>query len=146
MKKIIGVALFSLFVSACASNMPLNKVTMSGKPEAEYKGKTVDQVKNALVVTCNNKGFMVYHADKTSVICGKETNSTMAQILIGNAYSTPVVAKVRYTIANINKTPKVWADMWIETQMVGGQINQMPLKSNEDKNAVQKNLDELSFI
>ncbi|MGK3451465.1 hypothetical protein, partial [Escherichia coli] len=41
---------------------------------------------------------------------------------IGNAYSTTPVSKVRFTIAQLNNDTKVWADMWMETQMAMGQV------------------------
>lgn len=132
-----------LFLSGCANQEPLMKQTVSGKPEAEYPGKTKEQVKDALLNYCNGKGLIVFESSDSLVICGKQTDSIMSQMLVGNAYSTPAMAKIRFTIASTNNTPKVWSDMWLESQMPGGQLNQMPSKNIKDINSVQSMLDNL---
>lgn len=143
MKSVIALALGVMLLSGCAGQEPLKKQTASGKPEAEYPGKTKAQVKDALVVFCNSKGLNVFEATDTNVVCGKPTDSVLAQMMVGNAYSTPAMAKLRFTIASVNETPKVWSDMWIESQMPGGQVNQVASTSNKDKNSVQAILDNL---
>ncbi|WP_249531107.1 hypothetical protein [Escherichia coli] len=85
-------------------------------------------------------------SDNSSVICGKELeggSAVFGQMLIGNAYSTTPVSKVRFTIAQVNNDTKVWADMWMETQMAMGQVQQMAITDNASKNTIQQRLDEL---
>ncbi|HGF6339010.1 TPA: hypothetical protein ACF2WD_005070 [Escherichia coli] len=53
------------------------------------------------------------------------------------------VSKVRFTIAQVNNDTKVWADMWMETQMAMGQVQQMAITDNASKNTIQQRLDEL---
>ena len=82
----------------------------------------------------------------SSVICGKELeggSAVFGQMLIGNAYSTTPVSKVKFTIAQVNNDTKVWADMWMETQMAMGQVQQMAITDNASKNTIQQRLDEL---
>ena len=67
----------------------------------------------------------------------------MAQLLVGNAYSTTPQSKIRFSIGKVNDDVKVWADAWIESQMPGGQVNQMPVTSNDVRNSIQSGLDEL---
>ncbi len=89
---------------------------------------------------------MFFNADSSSVICGKQQeggNAVLTQALIGNAYSTPPVSRVRFTISQLNNDVKVWADMWVETQMAMGQMQQMPDTSNQARNVIQQRLDEL---
>lgn len=140
-----AVALSSaLILSGCANQESLKKQTASGKPEAEYPGKTKEQVKDALLNYCNGKGLTVFESTDSLVVCGKAADSVMAQMLVGNAYSTEAMAKIRFTIASVNNTPKVWSDMWLESQMPGGQINQLQSKNVKDINSVQNMLDNLN--
>lgn len=145
MKKLAALLIAGLLLNGCANQEPILKQTASGKPEAEYPGKTKEQVKDALVMFCNEKGLMVFESSDSNVICGKETNNVMAQMMVGNAYSTPSMSKIRFTISKRNNVPKVWSDMWIESQMVGGQTNQVQINNNSDINSVQRILDNLSF-
>ncbi|HAT2203367.1 TPA: hypothetical protein I8271_003756 [Kluyvera intermedia] len=69
----------------------------------------------------------------------------MSQALIGNAYSTTPVSKTRFTLAQINSDTKVWADMWVETQMAFGQMQQVPITNNNVRNQVQDALDQLAL-
>lgn len=142
MKRVLIIFVFLL--SACVSQEPLIKQTESGKSEGNYPGKTKEQVKDALVARCARFGNMVFESSDSSVICGKQSDSVLAQMAVGNAYSTPATFKVKFTIAKINDAVKVWADMWIESQMPGGQLNQMPVSDNNDRNMVQKALDNLN--
>lgn len=144
MKRILLVIGASLLLTACATQ-PLLKETASGKPEGDYPGKTVNQVQEALILMCNTNGLRVYEAEKSIVTCGKQSGSVLHQMAVGNASSTMAESKVRFTIAAINKTPRVWADMWIESQMVMGQTNTMPLDGNVAKNQIQELLDNLTF-
>ncbi|HDG7583922.1 membrane lipoprotein lipid attachment site-containing protein [Klebsiella pneumoniae] len=147
MKKSLVVFSIVLALTGCAGKqVSLNKPTQSGKPEGLYPGKTKAEVENAIVSLCNSKGFTVFSADESSVVCGKEksgTDAVLTQVLIGNSYSTPPTDKVRFSIAKINNDVKVWVDMWAETQMPGGQVNHVNYTDNASKNAAQQGLDNL---
>ncbi|QEM94366.1 hypothetical protein FEI17_27350 (plasmid) [Kosakonia radicincitans] len=69
----------------------------------------------------------------------------MTQVLIGNSYSTPPIAVLHYTIGQQPDGVKVWADMWVETQMPGGQVNTMPANDNHTRNILQDGLDGLKI-
>lgn len=69
----------------------------------------------------------------------------MTQLLIGNAYSTPPVDKVRFSISKVEFSTHVWADMWVETQMPGGKTNKVQLTDNNSKNFVQYILDNIKI-
>lgn len=141
--KAISVIFAGLILTGCAAPELVKKPTASGKAEGVYPGKTKEQVKDSLVNLCNNKGLMVYESTDSTVICGKQADNAFAQMLVGNAYSTPAVSKIKFTIANVNNSAKVWTDMWLESQMPGGQLNQMPSSSAKDINALQSILDNL---
>lgn len=137
-----------VILSGCANQEPLHKQTASGKPEGIYSGVSKVAVKDSLVRFCNNNGFMVYESNDSSVICGKQReggSAVLTQALIGNSYSTTPVDKVRFTIASEEKNTKVWADMWVETQMAMGQTQQMPLTDNQSKNFIQYVLDNIKI-
>ncbi|MEM8445423.1 hypothetical protein Q4R95_19020, partial [Morganella morganii] len=115
-------------------------------PEGVYKNTTPEKVRNALIFYCNEKGLMVLQADTGSVICGKQQSggaAILSQFAIGNSYSTAPMSKVRFTVSPINDDVKVWADMWVETQMATGQVQQMSVTDNASKNVIQQRLDEL---
>lgn len=142
---LLGLVVASL-LSGCASQPPLKKVTNSGKPEGEYANTTKTLVMDALTSYCNDGGFMVLEATESNVLCSKETDGMeafMAQMAIGNAYSTTPVGKLRFSIGEIGGKVKVWADAWIETQMPMGQVNQMKITDNASINALQERLDNL---
>ncbi|HAU8242088.1 TPA: hypothetical protein I8298_004360 [Citrobacter freundii] len=68
----------------------------------------------------------------------------MAQLMVGNAYSTPAKSKLRFSISKVGNDVKVWADPWIESQMPGGQVNKMSMTGNDVKNSIQSSLDSLT--
>lgn len=72
MNKITVLLLSATIISGCTSSVPLIKKTQSGKPEGVYQNTTKDKVKDALVNYCNSRGLIIYNADNSSVICGKE--------------------------------------------------------------------------
>lgn len=110
MNKMTVLLLSATIISGCTSSVPLIKKTQSGKPEGVYQNTTKDKVKDALVNYCNSRGLIIYNADNSSVICGKELeggSAVFGQMLIGNAYSTTPVSKVRFTIAQVNNDKSV---------------------------------------
>ena len=90
MKKLVLVGLVSLTLFGCAQE-PLKKQTSSGKPEGVYPNHTPDQVIEALVQNCNEKGFTIEEQTKNNVVCSREMQgggAIFTQALIGNSYST----------------------------------------------------------
>ncbi|HBM2815714.1 TPA: hypothetical protein LU109_003626 [Enterobacter hormaechei subsp. xiangfangensis] len=146
--KSLFILVVPALLSACAAQVPLKKVTQSGKPEGVYHNVTKAQVRDALVNRCNNKGSTILSSDESSVVCAKTLDGSsafMTQLLIGNSYSTPPQGKIRFSIAQLQSDVKVWADMWVETQMPGGQVNTMPAEDNATKNNIQAGLDDLKI-
>ncbi|OCQ53548.1 hypothetical protein Ppb6_01174 [Photorhabdus australis subsp. thailandensis] len=146
MKRLAILLMGSVLLSGCTNNVPLNKQTQSGKPEGMYTNTTKEAVRDSLVAYCNEKRFMVVESSTSSVLCSKETeggSAILTQLMIGNSYSTTPVGKIRFTIGSIGNSIKVWADMWVETQMAMGQMRQMPITDNKSRNAVQEKLDSL---
>lgn len=144
MEKLILVGLVSTLLAGCAQE-PLKKQTSSGKPEGVYPNHTSEQVIEALVQNCNEKGLMVEEQTKNNVVCSREMQgggAIFTQALIGNSYSTTPLQKVRYSVSKFKTGTKVWADAWVETQMALGQVRKMPYDDNKTKNNLQSVLDQ----
>lgn len=140
--------IFSIFfMTGCANQEPLKKVTSSGKPEGVYSNTTKSSVKDALSTYCNERGFIVLESTDSGVFCSKKTEggtAVMSQLAIGNSYSTTPEVKLKFSISEVGEVIKVWADAWFETQMAMGQVNRMDIKNNSDLNQIQDRLDNLS--
>lgn len=139
MKKIY-IAIVALTLSGCAPQEALKKTTPSGKPEGDFPGKTIEDVSGAIVGFCNNNGYQVQEVSEKTVTCGKVmdgSNSVITQMMIGNSYSTPPESKVRFSFVKTSTGVHAWADMWAETQMVGGQVNRIPITDNKSRNFIQ---------
>jgi len=146
MRNLIFVLITSTLLAGCATQVPVKKLTPSGKAEGDYPGKTVEQVSSAFVRFCNNGGLTVYESTTSSVVCGtqrKGTSGVMTQVLLGNAYSTPPMDKVRFSISKNETGVHAWADLWVETQMPGGQLQQLASTNNEDRNSIQTLMDNI---
>lgn len=72
--------------------------------------------------------------------------AVMAQLAMGNAYSTTPKQSVRYTLVQLNQDVRVWATMYTSTQMAFGQVNQVQMTSNAAKNSVQIQLEKLAAV
>lgn len=148
MTKNVLIACFVLTLAGCAASVPLTKVTASGKPEVIYNTASKTDVKDLLLNMCHQNSLAVFDSNDSSVICGKEkegSKAILAQLVMGNSYSTQPVDKVRFTIMKQDNKVKVWADIWMETQMGMGQIKQMDIKDNQSLNKIQAMLDSVAL-
>ena len=135
-----------LLVSGCAPQEARMKVTSSGYPEGTFMNTSVAKVRNKLIAACDSHGIMVSESTENSVLCGKEMSggdAVLAQVLIGNSYSTTPRDKIRFTIYQAGKNVKVSGHEWIETQMAFGQMHQVELNGNNQFNSVQRMLNSL---
>lgn len=140
------IVLSVLLVSSCAPQEARIKTTGSGYPEGTFMNTTVARVRNKLIAACDSHGIMVSESTDNSVVCGKEMSggqAVLAQVMIGNSYSTTPQDKIRFTIYQLGKNVKVSGHEWIETQMAFGQMQQMELNGNNQFNGVQRMLNSL---
>ena len=131
-----------MLLSSCAQ-VPIKKITASGKAEAEYN-KSLADVKSAIVVFCNNSNVIVEQETDRLVVCSKEAKgggAVFTQLMLGNAYSTTPKNKIRFSMYEKDGKTKVWVDQSVETQMVGGQVNSMAQDNNAAINRNQEILD-----
>lgn len=140
MRLIFTFVLSTLFLTACAAQPEKIKLTQSGYPEAIFEKSSTESVKAKIIQGCDNRGAMVLESSNNSVVCSKTMSggdAVLAQVLIGNSYSTTPEQKVRFTIYPVGKSIKVSARQWVETQMAFGQMRQQELNSNSQFNDMQ---------
>lgn len=146
MKRKIILCIAIGFLTACSSQALIKK-TSSGKPESVYHDVTVNKVQNAYVAMCNEKGFVIAETTASSVTCQHQASS-MGGILTGLTYGTgssQPVNNVKFTISQINSDVKVWADIWMESQGLGGQVNKTSLNGGKAQNDIQSLMDKVGI-
>ncbi len=149
MKSIIVSILSLSFLAACATgaNEPLAFSSQSGKPERIFSDRSVKEVKNRIVDVCVNGGFQVTDSGGALLSCWKTMeggSAVLAQVLIGNSYSSPPTQHVQFAVTERNESVVVTStSQWIETQMAFGQIKRQELNSNKHLNDVYRWLQNL---
>lgn len=102
---------------------------------------TLDEVKGRIAEGCSQSGIHVMEVGANHVLAGKQLDggdAILAQLLIGNSYSTTPWRKVHFAIFHAGKGFKVTARQWAETQMVGGQMRTMELASEKHLKDIQQ--------
>lgn len=140
MKSIAFVASIAL-LTGCAAQVPLSVHTQSGYAEGIFEGLTMDEVSSRITERCINKGFTVEDSNKNSVVCSKEETgggAVLAQLMIGNSYSTTPVSKIRFVMIHKNQQTRVVAYPSMSTQMAFGQVKSVEMNSANTRNNIQK--------
>lgn len=73
---------------------------------------------------------MVIEQDRNHVLCScveEEMKGALAQVLIGNSYSTAPEVEVRFAIIPQGPNIRMLAYQWVETQMTFGHVRRMDL-------------------
>ena len=141
MKRLILIFCLLFLASGCAPQQALIKPTASGYPEGTFRNSTVDTVRSILIDGCSSKGLLVQESGGNQVVCGKTMaggDAVLAQMIVGNSYSTTPERKIRLIIYQSGDDVKVTAYEWIESQMAFGQMRRQELKSNNQKNDIQQ--------
>ncbi|MCL4315343.1 MAG: hypothetical protein M1527_00435 [Gammaproteobacteria bacterium] len=141
MKNLVVVVASVLALTACAPQQALLKSTVSGYPEGSFSNSTVEVVRSKLIDGCSSRGILVQEAAGNQVVCGKTMDggdAVLAQMLVGNSYSTTPERKIRFVIYQSGSDVKVSAQQWIESQMAFGQVRRQELNSNNQKNDIQQ--------
>lgn len=151
MKKIIAVITMTVALASCATTPAVQRIalTPSGRPEASFIGRSPDVVQGLIASGCMNRGMLVVNSTPNQVQCEIPMNAfqaTAAQLLIGNSYSTTPQSFVRFAIVPVGGDTRVQAQMWVQTQMAFGQMQQQELNSNEQFNSVQSFLMQLGGV
>ena len=141
MKKLITIIASTLVLTACAHQQALLKSTSSGYPEGIFPNSNVEAVRSKLIDGCSSKGILVQETNGNQVVCGKTMeggDAVLAQMIVGNSYSTTPERKIRFVIYQSGTDVRVTAQQWMESQMAFGQIRRQELNSNNQKNNVQQ--------
>lgn len=126
-------------LSGCASPTLLKK-TASGLPEGVFVDDTRDHIKQRLLSACAKRGLMTMEYGASQVECSQVMtggDAFLAQMIVGNSYSTTPESKVRFTVTQIGNDVQVVAHQWIESQMAFGQIRRQPLNQAKHVNDIQ---------
>lgn len=130
-------------LSACtAGELPMTQ-TPSGRPEVTFPTRNLALVSEKLVGLCAQKGILVQKSEMNEVICGgtmEGGSAILAQMMIGNSYSTTPSQLVRFTIFPYQSGTRVQAYQWIETQMAFGQVNRSEMNSASQFNSIMQAL------
>lgn len=138
--------LILLALAGCAAQPDLIRQTGSGKAEATFAGVTVDEVRNALTLSCSKMGKEVA-TDTHSVTCSqldKGGRGNMAQFLMGNSFSGTPYERVKFTFAATQGGVFVVADPWLEMGMGFGEKKIIPINNNAMRNDLQAGLDSVA--
>lgn len=132
--------IISILLFGCAAQQPLIKQTQSGYPEGIFKNTDIETVRSKIMDACVSRGIMVIESTPNQLVCGKTMEggqAVLAQMLVGNSYSTTPQQKLRFIMYRIGDDVKVTVQQWIETQMAFGQVQTQELKSNNQVNDLQ---------
>lgn len=141
MKKLLVVLVAATVMAACAPQQALVKQTASGYPEGLFENTDIESVRSKLIEGCSSRGIFVQEATANQVVCGKTMeggDAILAQMLVGNSYSTTPEQKVRFVIYQSGPNVKVTAQQWVESQMAFGQMRRQELTGNNQKNDLQR--------
>lgn len=108
---------------------------LCGQPRAQatIQATTPAAVKEKAIARCVRNGATIVDTSNT-VQCRFKVEGgrgVMAQMLLGNAYSTPPEHVVQFTMADLSGSTLLLAQQWIETQMPGGQVQRADLNAKK---------------
>lgn len=113
-------------------------VTPSGKPEMNFSGNG-ENASSALASKCMDAQWSVVKSSAQEVVCEAPLTTgrqMVAQMLMGNAYSTPPRRYFRFNIVEVGGISRVQASGWVETQMPFGQIQRVDFNNAEFHNSI----------
>ena len=125
--------LFFALLSGCA--MPPKRVaeTSSGRPEVTINTTDLDLVKSEIINQMQSGNFFLQDDSKYRLLFTKEMEggqAVMAQMLVGNSYSTTPVAEIAFNLSKQGNSIKVIEFSSFSTQMAFGQVNRQDMKGN----------------
>ena len=133
----LALAAASLPVSPALADEPY-AVTPSGRTEAIFDLNVVD-TSDKIANGCADRGWTLVSSTSTMVTCElplSTMQSVVAQLALGNSYSTPPRQFLRFNIAGIDRSSRVQATGWVETQMAFGQVRTMEMAAANYHNNV----------
>jgi hypothetical protein len=117
-------------VLVCASPVAAfekDATTPSGRAEMMFAYTTAPDALTAVQSTCMDLGWMVTSQSANQVVCEVPMGmmqSAFTQLLIGNSYSTTPRQFARFSMVQVGDHTRVQTQVWAETQMAFGQMQQ----------------------
>jgi hypothetical protein len=131
--KLIMVALTSFILfSGCAMEQRIAQ-TPSGRPEVVIDSNDMDLVKSSIINEMQTANYQLQNDSQYRLAFTKQLEGGqgfMAQLLLGNSYSTPPIAEVSFNLSKQASKIKVMEFSSISTQMAFGQVNRGDMKDN----------------
>lgn len=127
-------------VSGCVAMEPYAAVTPSGRPEAVFEHATTSDIGAKLALRCLDAGLIIQDQSPNLLTCGGQLtggDAIAAQLLIGNAYSTPPVQTIRFNLVQVGDSVRVQAFQQVQTQYAFGQVRSLELNAANQFNVIQ---------
>lgn len=122
-----------LLLTGCATASPAPVPA----PEGVFKTTSLEDVQARITKLCMSRNYTIVETTPNRVVCEHEIakddpfKAATIQILIGNSYSTSPIGRIRFTMFKDGADVRVTAYQWLETQMVGGQVQQVAVDSQD---------------
>ena len=128
-----------LLLGACLAAVP---AIAAEAPPSAWFDKSAEEVSALLAGVCADRNAMVIEQDNFHIVCSRTEDGfkgALAQVIMGNRYSTTPETKVRFAILKLPQGVRVIASQWVETQMAFGQVRRVEL-NNRKNNATMHDL------
>ena len=127
------LALMISCLAGCVSAPDRIAQTPSGRPEVIIQTGDVDLVKSEIINEMQTADFLLQDDSKYRLTFTKELDgdqAILAQLLIGNSYSTTPVGEWAFNLSASGNGIKVLGFGSISTQMAMGQVRRTDMKGN----------------
>jgi hypothetical protein len=113
MKKLIGITLSTVILTACATTASLH--TPSGRPEVTIEGVTKKQVMDAVVSEMLGDGTQIKDMNEYGATFGKRTENFMAMLLLGSGYDSVPEERTTFNLVDSDDGVRVFASTGMVT-------------------------------
>ena len=134
-----------VILGICGCGEPVERIaeTQSGRPEAIFRGMDTETAASRVASMCLQQGLRVDNHTNNQVVCSGQLQggeAIMAQVLIGNSYSTTPVGRLTYSFIQEGRDVRAYGQGQVSTQMALGQVNSFDTNGNADFNAITQSL------
>lgn len=122
-----------VLASGCATPPQRIAETASGRPEVFVNVRDAELVKGLAISEFQVNGFVLTNSAPYTLQFDRQLSigqEILAQLFIGNQYSTTPIAHVTLSFASEARTIRVFASSSISTQMAFGQIRTLSMDNN----------------
>lgn len=123
----IGLAVLSTVMASPSVAREKEVTTPSGRAEMVFGYTALPDALTTIQSKCMDKGWMVSSQTSNQVVCEVPMGiwqSAFTQMMIGNSYSTEPKQFARFSLAQVGEHVRIQTQVWAETQMAFGQMQQ----------------------